>query len=137
MWKTDFSILTLSLTSIKDFSIALIWVTCSSFVSEYIKILFIYTITNWFKKVWSALLIVLCIVADAFMSLNNIIRYSYILYFVRNAIFHSSLSLILMRLNASLRSSFVNYLAFWSRFFISFSRGSGYLSFCVRIFVLL
>ena len=50
-----------------------------------------------------------CRVVEALINSKNIIKYSKSLYFVLNAVFHSSFCLIFIRLNASLRSSLINH----------------------------
>ena len=74
---------------------------------------------------------------DAFVNSNDIIKYSYISYFVRNVVFHSSSSFILMRLKAFFKFNFVNHLIFRRRFLISFNKDKRYLSFYVNKFVFL
>ena len=71
------------------------------------------------------------------MNLNDIIRYLYISYFIRNVIIYSLSFLILIKLNISLRFSLINYLARRSRFFISFNKDSKYLFFLIKRFILL
>ena len=85
----------------------------------------------------NALLIVFCIVIEAFVNSNDIIRYSYILYFVRKVVFHSFFIKILMRLNASFKLNFINHFVFRNRFFISFNKGNEYLFFIINVFIFL
>ena len=77
------------------------------------------------------------IVAEAFINSNNIIKYSYISYFVRNVIFYLSLFLILIKLKPFFKFNFINYLAFRRRFFISFNKSNKYLFFYVNAFIFL
>ena len=46
------------------------------------------------------------------MNSNDMIKYSYVLYFVRKVVFHSFFIKILMRLNTFFKFNFVNHFAF-------------------------
>ena len=65
------------------------------------------------------------------------IKYSYISYFVRKAVFYSFFIKIRMRLNAFFKFNFVNHFVFLSRFLISFNKNNEYLFFIVSAFVFL
>ena len=71
------------------------------------------------------------------MNLNDIIKYSYISYFVRNVVFHLFSFLILMRLKAFLKFNLINYFALRRRFLISFNKNNEYLFFNINVFVFL
>ena len=71
------------------------------------------------------------------MNLNDIIKYLYVLYFVRKAIFHSFFIRILIKSNAFFKFNFVNHFTFLSRFLISFNKNNEYLSFIISAFVFL
>ena len=71
------------------------------------------------------------------MNSNNIIRYSYISYFVRKIVFHSFFIKIFIKLNIFFKFNFVNYFAFLNRFLILFNKDNEYLSFIVNAFIFL
>ena len=71
------------------------------------------------------------------MKLNNIIKYSYVSYFVRKIVFYSFFIVILMKLKMFFRFNFVNYFTFLRRFFISFNINNKYLFFIINVFVFL
>ena len=71
------------------------------------------------------------------MNLNNIIKYLYVSYFMRNIVFHSSSFLILMKLKIFFKFNLINHFAFRRRFFISFNKNNKYLSFYINAFVFL
>jgi hypothetical protein len=65
-------------------------------------------------------------VVSAFMSLNDIIRYSYDLYQVRKVVFFSLSFFILIRLYALYRLSVMNYFSLRIRSYSSEIKGNTY-----------
>ena len=60
-----------------------------SYVSEYTKMSSMYVIANLSKYDCNVLLTISCIVVGAFVNPNGMTKYSYVSYFVLNAVFHS------------------------------------------------
>ena len=58
------------------------------------------------------------------MNLNNIIKYLYVSYFVRNVVFYLFFILILMRLKVFLKFNLINYLTYRNQFLISFNKNN-------------
>ena len=79
----------------------------------------IYTITKWFKYLYNTLFTFLYSIIEVFISPNSIIRYSNILNFVLNTIFHLYPSFIRIRLKTFLRFNLVKILADYNLYYMS------------------
>ena len=105
-------------------------------VFEYTKMSFIYIFAKPFKYDCNILLTIFCIVTGAFVNPNGMTKYSYIPYFVLNAVFHSFFYLTLIKLNASRKSKIMKYCTSLNFVFISVINGNGYLFLTVTAFML-
>ena len=88
IWNLHFSVLIFKFFRFNMSKTILTYLTCSFLVSEYTKMSFIYIIANLFKYDYNILLTIFCIVVGVFVNPNGMTKYSYILYFVLNAVFN-------------------------------------------------